>query len=166
MVTPDLHPSLGPVAHLVGTWEGPGEGSYPTIEPFTYVERLTFGHVGKPFLTCAQRSWDPATKAPMHAETGYLRVTEPSAAGAPPGIELVVAQPTGVIEVLVGTLVDGVVLLRTTEVGLTPTAKSVTVVEREIGVGSDGLAVRLAMAAVGVELTHHLLSHLRRVDPG
>ncbi len=158
---PDLHPSLTPLAFLLGTWEGPGEGSYPTIDDFGYVERLTFGHVGKPFLTYAQSTRDPATGAPMHAETGYLRVTSPDPQAGLAGVEMVVAQPTGVTEVLVGTVVDGVVALHTTDVGLTPTAKSVTAVERELRVGDDGtLTVRLAMAAVGVELTHHLLAHL------
>ena len=161
MHPPDLHPSLAPLAHLLGTWEGSGEGSYPTIEAFTYVERLTFGHAGKPFVSYAQRTWDPVTRAPMHTETGYLRVTASDHQAGPPGVEMVVAQPTGVTEVLVGTVVDGVLLLRTAEVGLTPTAKSVTAVERELAVGDGGsLTVRLAMAAVGVELTHHLLAHL------
>ncbi|MCU0312068.1 MAG: FABP family protein [Acidimicrobiales bacterium] len=162
MTGPEIHPSLEPLTHLLGTWEGPGEGSYPTIDSFAYVERLTFSHVGKPFLSYAQRTWDPATRAPMHAETGYLRVAgEPAGAG----VEMVVAQPTGVTEVLLGTVADGVVALRSHVVGLTPTAKSVTAVERELAVDGDGLVVRLAMAAVGVELTHHLLSRLRRVDP-
>jgi hypothetical protein len=156
-----LHPSLAPLAFLVGTWEGPGEGSYPTIEDFGYVERLVVGHVGKPFLSYTQSTWDPATGAPMHAETGYLRVAGVPAGG---GVEMVVAQPTGVTEVSVGTIVDGVVRLRTVEVGLTPTAKSVTAVERELRPDGGGLRVRLAMAAVGEGLTHHLLSRLAPVD--
>ena len=144
---------------------GAGEGSYPTIDDFAYVERLTFGHAGRPFLSCAQRTWDPVTRAPMHTETGYLRVTPPDQQAGPSGVEMVVAQPTGVTEVLVGTIVDGVVAVHATVVGLAPTAKSVTAVERELRLGDDGtLTVRLAMAAVGEGLTHHLLSRLSPVD--
>ena len=33
----------------MGTWRGPGEGHYPTIADFGYLEELIFSHVGKPF---------------------------------------------------------------------------------------------------------------------
>lgn len=182
MSTPPLHPSLAPVAFLLGRWEGQGAGSYPTIEDFTYGEALTFGHVGKPFLTYAQRTWHPATGAGMHVETGYVRVVEPEGTGPvgaepvgtgpvgtgpvgiePVGIEIVIAQPTGVTEVLEGRLVGTTITARTTAVGLSTTAKEVTIVERELRLDGDDLVVRLAMAAVGVELTHHLASRLAPV---
>jgi hypothetical protein len=69
-----LHPQLGPLGGLLGTWEGKGAGSYPTIEPFRYHERVEFSHVGKPFLTYQQKTWDEDNGAPLHAEVGYLRV--------------------------------------------------------------------------------------------
>ena len=69
-----LHPQLGPLGGLLGTWEGRGAGSYPTIEPFRYHEQVHFGHAGKPFLTYQQKTWDEDNGAPLHAEVGYLRV--------------------------------------------------------------------------------------------
>lgn len=69
-----LHPQLGALGGLLGTWEGQGAGSYPTIEPFRYHEQVRFGHVGKPFLTYQQKTWDEDNGAPLHAEVGYLRV--------------------------------------------------------------------------------------------
>jgi hypothetical protein len=159
VVRPDLHPALEPVAFLLGEWEGPGEGHYPTIEPFTYTEHLTFGHVGKPFLTYQQRTWGPDGTG-MHIETGYLRVTGPVAGGH--AAELVLSMPTGVVEVLAGTVIDEVIELASTVVGLSPTAKRVDATERRFRLDGSALVVDFTMAAVGEPMTHHLHSELSR----
>lgn len=92
-----LHPGIAILAPLVGTWTGRGSGDYPTIDDFAYLEDVTFSHVGKPFLSYTQRTRSD-DGAPMHSETGYLRVPE---AGR---IELVIAQPSGITEVDEGTV--------------------------------------------------------------
>lgn len=158
--SPPLHPALSALAPLVGTWQGRGSGSYPTVEPFDYEEHLQFGHAGKPFVTYAQRTRAVADDRPLHAETGYLRPAGPHRA------ELVLAQPTGVVEVDEGeVLVSGGVLrlvLRSQVVGLTTSAKEVTAVERTLALDGDVLRTTLSMAAVGQRLTHHLASELHR----
>jgi hypothetical protein len=161
-----MHPALAPLAGLLGTFEGDGEGDYPTIEPFRYRERVVFGHVGKPFLTYQQRTWHPDTDAPMHTEFGYLRIPGPAPADAPDPtrVELVIAQPTGIAEVQEGTLADGVLRLETTTVGLTATAKDVRSVRRTFTLRDDLLVYDLWMAYAHVPDTHHLHAELHRVD--
>lgn len=151
------HPQIAPVAFLLGTWTGQGRGEYPTIPPFEYGEEIAFTHVGKPFLAYRQRTWALDDGRPLHAETGYLRVT---AEGA---LEWVLAHPTGIAEVLVGE-VDGERLsLRTHALSRTPTAKEVTELERDLELRGDELSYELRMAAVGRPLVFHLAATLRRV---
>ena len=156
---PDLHPGIAILAPLLGTWAGRGSGDYPTIDDFDYLEEVTFGHVGKPFLSYTQRTRSE-DGAPMHAESGYLRV--PTAGHA----ELVVAQPSGITEVDEGTVrVDGSVLiieLNSRSVGLTSTAKEVLSVARSIRVDGDELTYTLSMAAMAQPLQHHLTATLHR----
>src|SRR5690606_12588244 len=83
------HPDLGPLARLIGTWSGEGEGHYPTIEPFRYREQVEFTHAGKPFLAYRQSTVDLGTTLPAHAEAGYLRAVGRGR------VELVLAHPTG-----------------------------------------------------------------------
>ncbi len=158
---PQLHPDVAVLAPLLGTWEGSGAGEYPTIDDFVYLESITFSHVGKPFVAYTQRTRHPETSAPMHAETGYLRVPRPGS------IEIVMAQPTGLAEIYEGAVVGGdaplVIDVRSTSINATPTAKEVTITERTISVTGDDLHYTFRMAAVGQPLQHHLSATLHRV---
>ena len=163
-----LHPQLEQVACLLGTWTGRGQGEYPTIEAFEYAESITFGHVGKPFLSYTQRTRSlggtGAPPQPMHAETGYWRFP------APGRVEVVLSHPTGVVEIeegTIGTRLDGsiVIDLATTTVALTSTAKAVSALERRFIVHGDALDYTVAMAAVGTPMQHHLSATLYRELP-
>lgn len=156
----ELHQACESLAPLIGTWRGPGEGHYPTIDDFAYLEELTFSHVGKPFLAMNQRTRDPQSDAPLHAEVGYLR---PQPNG---GLELVLSQPSGVVEIHSGSVSEldrGVVVdLRAERVEGTRTAKPITEVRRRLEVNGDVLVSEMWMAAMGQPLTHHLRAELTR----
>ncbi|KHO25117.1 peroxynitrite isomerase [Mycolicibacterium setense] len=157
---PDLHPNLTVLAPLLGTWAGPGAGEYPTIESFEYLEEITFGHVGKPFLTYSQRTRARDDGRPLHAETGYLRVPEPGR------IEWVLAHPTGITEIQEGTVhvIGGRIELElaATTIGLTASAKNVAALSRSVHIEGDQLNYELQMGAVGQPLQHHLSATLTR----
>lgn len=158
----DLHPDLAPLAALLGTWTGQGRGEYPTIDSFGYTESVVFGHVGKPFLTYVQRTAHIDDGRPLHAETGYVRLPRPGM------IEIVIAHPTGVAEVLEGSIEPShgrtTIDVRSTSIGLTSTAKNVTGTERRFVLEGNVLRYDVRMAAVGHAMTHHLSAELRRND--
>ncbi|OBL02837.1 fatty acid-binding-like protein [Mycobacterium sp. 1245499.0] len=157
---PDLHPDLAALAPLLGTWSGQGAGKYPTIPPFDYLEEVVFAHVGKPFLAYGQKTKAVADGKPLHAETGYLRVPQPG------HVELVLAHPSGITEIEVGTYsVSGDVIemqMATTAVGLTPSAKEVTALGRSFRIDGDELSYTVQMGAVGQPLQDHLAAVLHR----
>lgn len=157
---PDLHPDLVALAPLLGIWAGQGSGKYPTIPPFDYLEEVVFAHVGKPFLAYGQKTKAVADGKPLHAETGYLRVPQPG------HVELVLAHPSGITEIEVGTYsVTGDLIemqMSTTTVGLTPSAKEVTALGRSFRVDGDELSYAVQMGAVGQPLQDHLAAVLHR----
>ncbi len=152
----EIHPDIVHLEFLLGTWRGRGQGEYPTIEDFAYLEEVTFAHAGKPFVSYVQKTKDASTGLPLHAESGYLRPAGPER------LELVLSQPSGIVELHEGTVVGGVIDLHSTHVLTTATAKSVTAVRRRLSVERDDLTYDLAMAAVGQPLSHHLSATLSR----
>jgi hypothetical protein len=149
-------PGSHPLAALAGTWRGQGEGEYPTIVSFAYAEELVIQPVpDRPLAHWRSTTRDAATGEPRHAESGFLRLT-------PAGPELVVAHGFGVVEVAAGELADDGLTLRSTGLLGTPSAKRVDAVERRYRLDGDTIRYTIAMAAVGVDLTHHLRAELHR----
>ena len=116
--------------------------------------------MGKPFFVYGQKTRAAADGAPLHAETGYLRVPRPG------HIEFVLAHPSGVTEIEVGTYTaDGTTIeleMTAAQIGLTPTAKEVTSLGRRFRFDGDELSYSLQMGAVGQPMQHHLAAVLHR----
>lgn len=162
-VRPELHPALEPLAFLLGAWEGVGALVYPTVEDANYVQRLEFSHDGRPFLHHSSRSWlleaDGSRGRPLASEEGFWR----------PGadkhdVEVLLAHPTGVLEMLVGRVAFRRVELQSDAVVRTATAKEVTATTRLYGGVEGDLAYVVEMAAVGQPLQPHLSARLHPTD--
>ncbi len=160
----EVHPDVAILAPLVGTWVGHGAGEYPTIDPFEYDETVVFAPSPKPFLSYQQRTTAADDGRPLHAEAAYWRVPSPGLA------EIVVAQPSGITEILEGSVGpndtpdSGTIIIdvRSTAIGSTSTAKEVRRTERTFEVTGDIMRYTMRMAAVGQPLTHHLSATLHR----
>jgi hypothetical protein len=152
---------------MLGSWRGRGEGSYPTIEDFSYLEEIAFGHVGKPFLAYSQKTRHAETNEPLHAESGYWRFPSPGL------VEVVIAQPTGLLEALTGSVTvhaghdnagpKADFQLACPDVGATATAVDVERTVRRFRFDGQSVSYDMAMAAVGQPLTHHLAATLHKV---
>jgi hypothetical protein len=158
MVAIELHPALTPVAFLLGTWRGEGEGQYPSIKPFRYREEIRFTHNGKPFLIYNQRTESTDTGQPMHAEAGYLRLVGEGR------VEFVIAQPIGYAEISLGRVDGQRIDVESATVGRTPTAKPVTSISRSLWMEGETLRYDLKMGMGGAPLAPHLAASFRRAD--
>lgn len=146
-----------PFAAWAGTWRGRGDGEYPTIEDFAWTEELVIEPVpGRPVAMWRSRTRDEPTGEPRHAEAGFLRAGE--------AVALVIAHSFGASEMALGTLEHGVLRLRAGPVPTVPGGKRIDGVERTYALRGDRIEYTMAMAAVGVDMTHHLAGSLRRVD--
>jgi hypothetical protein len=160
---PDLHPSLLPLLPLVGVWRGRGQGGYPTVEGFHYGQEIRFSHDGRPFLQYESRAWliepDGTAIRPANREIGWWRVG--------PGkddIEALLTQPTGFLELYVGTAQKTTQWeLATDAVVRTAEAKEVRGGKRLYGIVEGALLYAFDLAAVGQPLQSHLSARLERV---
>jgi hypothetical protein len=160
---PDLHPALLPFVPLVGVWQGQGQVGYPTIEGHRYRQRVSFGHDGRPFLAYESRAVllgpDGAVLRQSAREVGWWR------AGQGDEFEVLLAHPTGIVEVYAGIATGPTTWeLSTDVVARTHTAKEVTANHRLYGIVDGALLYAVDMAAVGQPLQPHLSAQLERVS--
>ena len=103
---------------------------------------------GRPIAHWRSTTRDAASGEPRHAESGFLRVNTD-------GVELVVAHSFGIVEATSGSFDGALLEVRSSGMLGTASAKRVDEVERSYRLDGDSLEYEIAMAAVGLPLTHH-----------
>ncbi|MGI8434954.1 MAG: FABP family protein [Nocardioidaceae bacterium] len=159
-VSSDTHADVLPIAFLLGHWQGNGQGAYPTIEGFTFGQEIAFTHDGRPFLHYFSRTWllddDGNEVRPLALETGFFR---PKTDGA---LEVVLAHPTGFVEIYYGTVDGAKIEMATDAVARTESAKEYVAGQRLYGLVEGDLLWTFDMAAVGQPLQSHIWARLQR----
>ena len=148
---------------LIGQWSGIGKGEFPTIEPFEYLETLTFAGDHRPFVhyeeKAQRRRAGEVDYVPSHWESGFIRLL-------PSGeVELVNTQAGGRLERLIGSLEEtetGLILrLRSTAFMNDPRMVETS---RTITVEGDTMHYTQMMHTNAVPgLAHHVEARLGRV---
>jgi hypothetical protein len=152
--TPPLHPDVAHLGFLLGTWHGESRARWDPSLEIVFSEETVFSHVGKPWLAYRQQTWNPEGVA-SHGESGYLIATNG-------GIDWTIAQPTGVVEVQVGSVSGGTIVVGSHAIALAPTADNVTSVSRTVSVEGDDLRYELRIALNGEPPAPHIEGRLHR----
>jgi hypothetical protein len=175
----DLPTPLFPLAWLIGKWAGAGVIGYPTIEESRFGQEIEFSHDGRPFLSYRSQTWlldDDGNQArPLATEVGFWRpvaatvghADEPEATTDAPTasteLEVLLAHPTGFVEIYLGTVTGPRIDLATDLVARTATAKEYTAASRLYGLVESDLLWTLDMAAMGQPLQSHASARLKRM---
>ena len=96
---------------------------------------------------------------PLGTEAGYWRPQPDNQ------IEVMLAHPTGIVEIYLGEITGTRIEMATDVVARTATAKEVTAGHRLYGLAGTDLAYAYDLAAVGQGLQPHLSAQLKRVTP-
>ena len=149
---------LEPLAFLLGTWRGTGEGVYPTVDAFRYEEEARFTHTGRAFLVYSSKTWHPEDGRPMHAENGFIRIMDEGR------IEMVIAHAFGITEISEGRIEGAALEMASRTLASSSTAKTVEGVSRWLQVKGGVLTYEIGMAFGGHALQNHLKATLERTD--
>ena len=165
----DLARPLVAIGWLVGTWQGAGEVTYPSMErAVPFGQELVVAHDGRAFLRWDSRTWavdDEGTLgAPLATETGFWRVPSGEAGLDGTEVELLLAHPTGYVEQYLGHAHAGKIELSTELVARSRDAKEYAAATRLYGYVAGDLLWAMDMAAVGNPLTSHASARLKKVS--
>jgi hypothetical protein len=163
----ELPEGLRPFEFLIGTWRGEGVGAVPGGggPDYPYAEELRFHDDGSPWLAYSSRVVGVEDGRWLHSENGWWRAHGVDDTGDV-AVELVLARPSGVVEVLIGRLTTGPVgeqiELASDVVARTPSAPAFTADRRLYAVRGGKLMYAIDLAVTGSGLAPHLAAALDR----
>jgi hypothetical protein len=165
-ISADTPAPLLPLSWLIGAWAGAGVVGYPTMDDVQFGQEIEFSHDGRPFLSYRSRTWlldaDGNQVRPLATETGFWRPQGPAETGGT-SLEVLLAHPTGFVEIYLGAVDGPRVELTSDVVARTQSAKEYTAGHRLYGLVQGELMWAMDMAAVGQPLTAHASARLKRV---
>jgi len=148
---------VAPFQRWLGLWEGEGRGLWDAAPPFRYRESLAIEAVPeRAVLRLSQRTTVGDSTELSHSEVGYLRLLPELE------VELVIAVPSGYVEVHTGRLEGAVMDLSQQTLGVTPSARPVRVVRRRMELADGTLHNTVGIAVHDEEVAAHVESWLRR----
>ncbi|XP_064239514.1 peroxynitrite isomerase THAP4 isoform X1 [Aotus nancymaae] len=162
---PKMNPVVEPLSWMLGTWlsDPPGAGTYPTLQPFQYLEEVHISHVGQPMLNFSFNSFHPDTRKPMHRECGFIRLKPDTNK-----VAFVSAQNTGVVEVEEGEVNGQELCIASHSIARISFAKEphVEQITRKFRLNSEGkLEQTVSMATTTQPMTQHLHVTYKKVTP-
>ncbi|XP_057600089.1 peroxynitrite isomerase THAP4 isoform X2 [Hippopotamus amphibius kiboko] len=162
---PRMNPVVEPLSWMLGTWlsDPPGAGTFPTLQPFQYLEEVHISHVGQPMLNFSFNAFHPDTHKPMHRECGFIRL-EPDTNK----VAFVSAQNTGIVEVEEGEVNGQELSIASHSIARISFSKEphVEQITRKFRLNSEGkLEQTVSMATTTQPMTQHLHVTYKKVTP-
>lgn len=151
----ELHSLLAPMRRLLGAWEGEGDGLWQGGLHFRDSLLFSPDPHGRPIVQVHELAFGAGGEA-SHEEAGYLLPKEDGA------VDLLVALPSGIAEVLTGRFEHDRLVLASVEIGHAPGARDVTATARRIEVDGDRLVVEVDIGVGGEAAAPHTRSVLHR----
>ena len=166
-----LPASLVPLSWLVGRWEGAGVLASPEAGETQVGQEVEITADPRGFLAHRSQLWrldaDGSRQEPLDTESGYWRAAAEQSDPRRPGVdvELLLAHPTGVVEVFVGRTGGTRAELVTDAVVRTAGASDYTAARRTYGQVEGDLLWVLDVASSTRELHPRVSARLKRVEP-
>ncbi|XP_026550435.1 THAP domain-containing protein 4 isoform X2 [Pseudonaja textilis] len=163
--TAQLNPVIEPLSWMLGTWlsDPPGDGTFPSMKPFQYLEEVHISHVGQPMLNFSFNAFHPDTKKPMHRECGFIRIQPDTNK-----VAFISAQNTGLVEVEEGEVNGQELSIASNSVARISFAKKphVEQITRKFRLNSEGkLEQTVSMSTTTQPMTQHLHITYKKVIP-